>query len=813
MPDNFNPNPEQQAVIDAIDGNHVVISGPGTGKTTTLVQRYIKMLSKGIFTKDILNLTFTSSGAEAMVKKVGLLNSESIFRTFHSFALELLNKERQHLPFQLCDKIIPVQGEDYRLLFDLTKTYPAIENFRKLKDKISAWKNAGIFPDEAMEQAYSNGPEFFYAAAFRDYEKKCREQGWLDFDSVIDETLNLLESNQEVRERWVRKYISVDEGQDTDDKQFRILQLIYGGNIQIIGDENQCQPPGTKILVLVKSQTGRGKIVVKQKSIELLDPRKHLIIPWDTKLKRVRAKTGRSFKIAAREYSGSLLSIKSNGKTTRLTPDHFVWTKFNIQVLEKEENNHFVYLMWKKGYGFRVGVSRFRRTCGANQISHRGYQEKANKMWILRTAKTASEATTLEEIYSLTYGISESVFFGGYANARKTKEQIKRIFKASNPTGGFKCLEDHGLLFQYPLASWPHKQHLTKFHGYFKTVAANLIPRCMELPTEKTYESAIIDSISKESYTGSVYSLDVEKDHTYVADGIPVGNCVFEFRNAKPQNLTNFHQRFDNVNKLFMGINYRSTRRLVEFFKKIVPVDNGIASRMESNGEEGTDPVFIKYADDFEEATKVLEQIVDPINTAVIARTNRQLFIFQRLAAMKGIKYKILGKKDFFETNEVKRLLQLAKENQHSSKSASEVLTELIRDHNLSNIYRHSGSPTEGDPIENLNSIVKMAAKKGNVTEFLDWLRRMTHARKSVKGLTLSTCHQSKGHEYNHVYIVGAHQGMMPHTDGEFGEEKRILFVACTRAAKTLQISFWKKRSEFLNDFEKEIKVYGEKKD
>jgi DNA helicase-2/ATP-dependent DNA helicase PcrA len=88
----------------------------------------------------------------------------------------------------------------------------------------------------------------------------------------------------------------------------------------------------------------------------------------------------------------------------------------------------------------------------------------------------------------------------------------------------------------------------------------------------------------------------------------------------------------------------------------------------------------------------------------------------------------------------------------------------------------------------------------------------MTHMRKK-KGepiLTLSTVHQAKGREWKHVFVVGCNQGQMPHKDGELLEEHRIFFVACSRAADELQISFTQNRSQFLNQFVEEIEVFGE---
>ena len=526
---NFQPNPEQQAAIDAIEGSYVVIAGPGAGKSSTLIQRYLKMLSKGVFPTDVLNLTFTRTAAENMVTKVGILGAEKVFRTFHSYAMDLLRREKAHLPFKLEDTIIPVYGQDFQLLKDLLKTYPAITSFRSLKEKLAEWKNSNISPETALEQSYHSGPEFFYACAYRDYEKKCREQGWLDFESSLKEAVSLLRANEEVRNRNKFKYIAVDECQDTNFVQFELLQLISSGNVFAVGDENQ---------------------------------------------------------------------------------------------------------------------------------------------------------------------------------------------------------------------------------------------------------------------------------------------LVYEFRDAQPGNLSNFSKTFPGSKTMFMGQNYRSTKKIVAFLKKILPVDNGLASHMFSDREEGRDVLFTKYDDDMQEASVTLSSITDPDNTAVIARTNRQLLHFQRVCMSRQMKSQIQGRKNLWQQTEVAHLLKLAKEKESSSKPAHEVLTELMHQHNLIHLYRNAGQPNEKIPVENLNDLIKLSAKRGTISEFLTWLRKLTYASKSKKKgepvLTLTTVHQAKGLEFKHVFLIGCNQGTLPHKDGELLEEARIFFVGASRAADTLDISFWKNRSQFLNDFESEIRDYGQ---
>ena len=167
------------------------------------------------------------------------MNAENVFRTFHSFCLELLKRERTFLPFPTIDTVIPVRGEQFMLMKDLLKVYPQISSYRSLSERISQWKAENVSVEKVLEEEQNAGVGFFYALAYRDYEKRAREEGWLDFDSLVKETVNLLGVNDAIRKRHKRKYIAVDECQDTDTTQFRLLQLIYGGNIFVVGDENQ----------------------------------------------------------------------------------------------------------------------------------------------------------------------------------------------------------------------------------------------------------------------------------------------------------------------------------------------------------------------------------------------------------------------------------------------------------------------------------------------------------------------------------------------------------------------------------------------
>jgi hypothetical protein len=479
--------------------------------------------------------------------------------------------------------------------------------------------------------------------------------------------------------------------------------------------------------------------------------------------------------------------------------------------------------MWRKDLGFRVGQVRTAAGNGTGRglggFSSRCYEENADKAWVLHACKTKEEARTLEAVEAAKFGLPTCVFTAQNHHLLR-KQNLTKIFKAVSWSHGFDCLKSRGLLFEHPLFGDGNPNQ-----RYFKTVAANLVAGLFSMPTTTPFKPEPIAEIMREPYNGPVYSMDVRKYHTYVADGIPVGNCIYEWRNATADSLSTIQKYFIGTNTLYLGNNYRSTGAIVAFLKKIIPVDNGLASHMVSMREWGVDPTFTQYDDDLQEVVHVLYQIneaKDLNNTAIIARTNRQLRTFQKAAMALGIKTMILGQKDLWQKDEVKHLLELTKKFKDSGRKAYDVMEEQMRLNNLTHIYRNAGGPNEKPPVENLADIVKLSANRGTVKEFLDWLRKLTYACEAAKSpsyehrdknptLTLTTVHQAKGREYKNVYVIGCKQGTMPHKEGEILEEKRIFFVAASRAADNLHISFDTVRSEFLNDFQEEIKYHEQK--
>lgn len=223
MFENFNS--DQESIIVQTDGPRCVISGPGTGKTKTMVG-FVKHLIEdlGIPVSAIRGTTFSKEGAETLAKRSGI---KGVFSTFHS------------LGYAIASEIIhkPVEPElRHRLMFKLVRRWKV--DYKELDQFIASMRRQRITPADAAisgEYAYNK------ASAYIEYEAERADGGWMDFDSMLVDGVDALEKNAEARRRWQLQYLIVDEAQDTDNLQWRMAQLLTEkfGNITVVGDPGQ----------------------------------------------------------------------------------------------------------------------------------------------------------------------------------------------------------------------------------------------------------------------------------------------------------------------------------------------------------------------------------------------------------------------------------------------------------------------------------------------------------------------------------------------------------------------------------------------
>ena len=241
-------DPQRQAVRHG-EGPLLVLAGAGSGKTRVLTHRIAYLLATGAARPgEILAITFTNKAASEMRERVEKLVGRSAramwVTTFHSACARMLRADAERLGYSRSFTIYD-ESDSLRMLKRCMtelgidpKRYPP----RSIRSQISGAKNK-LIDAEAYAQAQGSVFEETAAAVYERYEKRMLAANAMDFDDLLVRTVNVLELSEEARERWRRtfRHILVDEYQDTNHAQYRLLQLLSAehGNLMVVGDEDQ----------------------------------------------------------------------------------------------------------------------------------------------------------------------------------------------------------------------------------------------------------------------------------------------------------------------------------------------------------------------------------------------------------------------------------------------------------------------------------------------------------------------------------------------------------------------------------------------
>ena len=238
----FYENKAQEEAIKAIKGPVMIVSCPGSGKTTTLIRRIHNMIEHGIDPHEILMVTFANAAARDMKSRyLQMYGEESgvTFATIHSLCFNILIQEG------LCTKESLLQErekQDY-FFFRLRKmpwVSDAYDTTIALLTEISVVKNNRI--DLTSYEPKSCERKVF-ADLYKKYEQEKDARGKIDFDDMLIKALRLLQTNSTVLAKWRKRfrYIQCDEYQDTNYVQRDILYLLAGPdkNLCVVGDDDQ----------------------------------------------------------------------------------------------------------------------------------------------------------------------------------------------------------------------------------------------------------------------------------------------------------------------------------------------------------------------------------------------------------------------------------------------------------------------------------------------------------------------------------------------------------------------------------------------
>ncbi len=246
-------NDEQQKAVITLDGPLLIQAGAGSGKTKTLTHRVARILQEGFaHPQQILAVTFTNKAAKEMRERVASLLGENpnnrsflpFMGTFHGICVRLLRMDGEHIGvprtfviYDESDRLAAVKREIKAQSID-DKTFTP----RTLSSMISSAKNEAMTPEQYNSFAKSPAQKAA-AQVYPGYQRSLKDAGALDFDDLISKTLQLLSSVESVRNRWREqfKYVMIDEYQDTNTAQYKLIKLLVDEhkNIAVVGDDWQ----------------------------------------------------------------------------------------------------------------------------------------------------------------------------------------------------------------------------------------------------------------------------------------------------------------------------------------------------------------------------------------------------------------------------------------------------------------------------------------------------------------------------------------------------------------------------------------------
>ena len=344
---------------------------------------------------------------------------------------------------------------------------------------------------------------------------------------------------------------------------------------------------------------------------------------------------------------------------------------------------------------------------------------------------------------------------------------------------------------------------------------------------------------------------DKEKNLSVVGDD---HQSIYSFRSADFRNFLNFERDFPNAKIIVLNQNYRSTKNIVAASSSVISHNkNQRPKTLWTENEEGALIHIQGFYNAESEAEWLVENIGNTRNTAVLYRTNAQSRPIEQACVFNKIPYFIYGGLKFYDRKEIKDIVSAMR---YAVNPADELSKErLLKEFKKTRVrpiidslpeMAISLSPVEfigyllkkTDYLESLKSDKNFEDRKENIGELISFaggfasvaelvervsLLESTDQPKSIGNafsknenapLCLMTIHMAKGLEFDNVFLVGASESILPHERSIFKtddleEERRLMYVAMTRAKKKLSISFFRNASRFLYEIPPELVVFA----
>jgi len=286
-----------------------------------------------------------------------------------------------------------------------------------------------------------------------------------------------------------------------------------------MGNHEWCQPADTSVL----TPSGSASIASLRDGDRVVSFNRR----WPAV---VGLRRGLGVRMTARHYTGPLYQVVVGNRATWCTDGH-VWS---VRMTPAARKKWCVYLM-QRGNWWRVGRCKLYTTWGLG-LKQRLMMEGGEAAWILSIYDDKDDATLAEQIVATAYGIP-TTFWNETRASRRTEAMIAKLYDHLDPDGlersARRALIDHHRSVFHPflVSGRTRPKHNARVSVLVR--ACNLLPGAMAVPVQRRGQSVDwmpIRAVDVQSYRGTVHSMDVDKHHHYIADGIITHNCFYSWR-------------------------------------------------------------------------------------------------------------------------------------------------------------------------------------------------------------------------------------------------------------------------------------------
>ncbi len=861
----LNP-PQREAVVHG-EGPLLVLAGAGSGKTRVLTHRIAYLVATGqARPSEILAITFTNKAAQEMRERVeslvGRVSRLMWVMTFHSACARLLRSDAERLGYKRAFTIYD-EADSRRMVkrcMNELEIDPKRFNPRAIRAQISAAKNR-LLDAESFREEQGSFFEETVADVYQLYERRMHAANAMDFDDLLVRTVNLLELFPDLRERYRRhfRWVLVDEYQDTNRAQYRLLQLLSEEhrNLTVVGDDAQCLLEGTNVLM------GDGS----ERPIELIKRGDEVMSCYGSADFRP-ARVTRAF--SGRSDRGVAITTAS-GRRVESTLEHMHFAGHRLRSGQPERALTLTLCDEQ-----RDGTAMHRVAMQVSSLADRRALEAAG-IGVATEAAGSGVSTAQERSPLWRFEASVSDFGEALAIANRIEDAVEVRARVEGRFGVARSGRRVGSSLQCLKAS-AVRPGMAMFTG--------------------EGEHDLVESVEPIELDRRVCDIDVEGTHNFVVNGLVTHNSVYGFRHADIRNILDFEQDFTDAAVVCLEQNYRSTGTVLDAANALIAHNREQKPKhLWTEAGRGVPIALAELDDEHAEARYVAGEIERLVSDegmsrsqiAVFYRVNAQSRVLEDTLVRFDLAYQVIGGTKFYDRAEVKDAVaylsllanpadavsftrvinsprrgigertqaRILSQANTTGESVWEVMSDAERiptlgsaavravgrfAETMSSLRERVAAGSVGDVleaaltesgyfealesertieaegrIENLQELIGVArefdanrAVEGDspetpVEEFLAQISLLT-AQDSLDGgdeglVTLMTLHNAKGLEYDAVFILGCEEGVFPHSrsidEGNLEEERRLCYVGITRARERLYLTYARRRSLF----------------